>query len=64
MQDKCVTFAPCVAAFYQRIFELHWVAFPVGYRCYDLRWFFDAFAFSELALRPEFQERKHACVTG
>jgi hypothetical protein len=64
MQDKCIAFASCVAAFYKRIFELHWVAFPVGYRCNDSRWLFYALAFSELALRPQLEKAKHACVTG
>jgi hypothetical protein len=64
VQHKRITFTPCVPTFDQRIFELHWVAFPVGYRCDDIRWLFYAFALSELALRPELQEREDACVTG
>jgi hypothetical protein len=64
MQDERISFAPCVATFDQRIFELHWVAFPVGYRCDDSCWLLYAFAFSELALRPEFEKAEDACVTG
>jgi hypothetical protein len=62
MQDKRVSFTPCVPTFNQRIFELHWVAFPVGYSCDDSRWLFDAFALSELALRPQLEKAEHACV--
>jgi hypothetical protein len=62
MQNKGIAFAPCVAAFYERIFELHRVAFPVGYRCDDSRWLFDAFALAKLALRPQLEKAEDACV--
>jgi hypothetical protein len=64
VQDKSVTFSPCVATFYERIFELIRVTCPVGYRCDDLRGLFDALAFSELALRPQLKKAEDSCVTG
>jgi hypothetical protein len=64
VQDKRIAFAPCVATFDQRVFELQWVAFPVGYRCDYCRWLFDAFTLSELALRPQLEKAEYPSVTG
>ena len=64
MQHKCIAFAPCIPTFDQRVFELHWVAFPVGYRCDDIRWLFYALALAKLALRPQLEKAENPCVTG
>ena len=37
MQDERIAFAPCVAAFYERVFELIRVSCPISYSCADVR---------------------------
>jgi hypothetical protein len=64
MQNEGIAFTPCIPTFDQRVFELKWVAFPVGYRCDYCRWLFYAFALAKLALRPELKKTEDPSVTG